>query len=236
MYNEQCQKVQLSALFLPEELRHEYFMSNLRAPVSAYCILLDTAETRGFASQVWPQEIAFKYMSKMLPRSQCIEAEKHIPIAGLHALQDIIKNKVLGFVIDIEKLAPDAGESPPNVFPVSEEKVAQIFNINIAGNVANLANGGTDFTQTANISVSQGNISELHRALTQVGVPQSDVASVQAEIEVLELKIAGDVTKKSKLFHIRELATKLVRGLKNVTTEVASDVMVKIISGYIGIN
>lgn len=53
----------------------------------------------------------------------------------------------MSFVLEIESEAPDAGEAPINSNPVPQEKVHQIFNTYITGNVQNVATGSSDFEQ-----------------------------------------------------------------------------------------
>ncbi|MEG0179830.1 MAG: hypothetical protein RR654_09790, partial [Oscillospiraceae bacterium] len=44
---------------------------------------------------------------------------------------DIVKTKILNFVLEIEVINPEAGEAKLNSNPIPQEKVSQIFNINI---------------------------------------------------------------------------------------------------------
>jgi hypothetical protein len=67
-------------------------------------------------------------------------AWKEIPVGAIFRLFDSIKTRVLGFAIDLEREAPDAGDSPIGSHPVSQEKLNQFFINNIAGPVGNLSN------------------------------------------------------------------------------------------------
>ena len=57
-----------------------------------------------------------------------------------------IKTKILNFVLEIEMIDKDAGDVAINSNPIPQEKINQIFNINITGNVQNLASGNNKST------------------------------------------------------------------------------------------
>ena len=73
----------------------------------------------------------------------CVQAWKVIPSTKLEGIVDIVKTKILNFVLEIEVINPEAGEAKLNSNPIPQEKVSQIFNINISGNVGNLASGNS---------------------------------------------------------------------------------------------
>tara|TARA_R110002012_G_scaffold83884_1_gene210677 strand:- start:2863 stop:3756 length:894 start_codon:yes stop_codon:yes gene_type:complete len=99
----------------------------------------------------------------------CMQAWKVIPVAGIVATLDAIRNRILNFVLEIEAEFPDAGEAPVNSNPLPQEKVHQIFNTYISGNVQNVATGSSDFEQHAiNNELAPEIFSQLLAALEAV--------------------------------------------------------------------
>lgn len=77
----------------------------------------------------------------------CLEAWKVIPYPAIVAVLDSVRNKILSFALEIENEFPGAGEATANSQPMSQERVNQIFNTYILGNVQNVATGSTDVKQ-----------------------------------------------------------------------------------------
>ena len=76
----------------------------------------------------------------------CMQAWKVIPTSFVIGIVDTIKTKILNFVLEIEMIDKDAGDVAINSNPIPQEKINQIFNINITGNVQNLASGNNKST------------------------------------------------------------------------------------------
>ena len=62
------------------------------------------------------------------PNMNCLSAWKHIPRGSIVSLIDVVRNRILKFVLEIEAENPEAGEAPINSNPVSQDKVTHIFN------------------------------------------------------------------------------------------------------------
>jgi hypothetical protein len=92
-----------------------------------------------------------------------------IPINALITILSEIRNRILNFVLKIEAEAPEAGEAALNSTPVPSEKVQQIFNTTINGNVGNLATSSHNFKQQINNTETNVELfNNLINALTQV--------------------------------------------------------------------
>jgi hypothetical protein len=133
---------------MPEELRkslsHTYFLS----PVAA---LEDLAVRNdgGNLAEVWDADIVARFGGNIYEDMNCMRAWKVIPASTVIAAIDTIRTRVLNFALEIEAEAPEAGEAQPNSNPVPQERIEQIFNTNIYGNVQNLANASPDAQQHA---------------------------------------------------------------------------------------
>ena len=97
---------------------------------------------------------------------QCLSAWQEIPKAGIVAVIDAVRNKLLEFVLKIEVENPDAGEAPPDAYPVAPEKVQQLVNYYI-GPVGNVAQQSQNLTQAAHIGIRPQELSTLVTELTK---------------------------------------------------------------------
>ncbi|WP_230848514.1 AbiTii domain-containing protein [Pseudomonas amygdali] len=117
----QANKLQIPVSVLPTELRERYRHAYLGSSISAYVALLAEGGS-GSVQEPWPVAHAIHYASKLTPDMRCYQAWKEIPIGAIVRLIDSVKNRVLGFAIDLEREAPDAGELPVGSQPLSGEK------------------------------------------------------------------------------------------------------------------
>lgn len=131
---------------LPVEFQEVVTHSYLMQPISAYTALINRTE-RSNARENWPTDMVALFGGDIYHNMHCMSAWKVIPYNSLAALVDTIKTRILNFSLEIENEAPNAGEAPLNAPPLPQEKVSQVFNTYISGNVQNVATGGTHFKQ-----------------------------------------------------------------------------------------
>ena len=84
----------------------------------------------------------------------CVQAWKEISKEKITAALDAVRKKILSFVLEIESENPEAGEATINSDPVPQERVTQIFNNFISGNVQNLATGNRDVDKRLNFTAA----------------------------------------------------------------------------------
>lgn len=125
-----------------KNLSHSY----LAQPVAALESLVRDA-SGGTLQEPWNPDLVAYVGQNIYQGMNCMQAWKVIPVAGIVAALDAVRNRVLNFVLEIEAESPDAGEAPVNSNPVSQEKVNQIFNTYITGTVQNVATGGSNVSQ-----------------------------------------------------------------------------------------
>ena len=168
---------------LPAELHDMLNYSYLRSPVASLESLVPPGATEN-AKEQWDPNLVAIVGQSIYERYNCMAAWKVIPRPAIIGILDTIRTKVLNFALEIEMENPSAGEAAPNTSPVPQEKVTQIFNTYVTGNVQNIAHGSTNLTQTA--TYNEGVQSELIELLDRV------VASIR------EAKLPTDVSTKAE--------------------------------------
>ena len=121
--------------------------------------------------------------NKVYRNMQCLNAWQEIPRGAVVAIVENVRNRILNFVLDIWKEAPDAGENLPDVQKVSNKRVNQIFNIEIMGNVANLASGSNSITQTAYSGLVPGDFDALRAHLLSHGIGKIDIDELEVAVK-----------------------------------------------------
>lgn len=132
---------------LPEELRENLGTSYVNESAASLEALAKS--DLGNAQEPWNPDIVAMFGRHIYNGMNCMQAWKVIPINQIHAIIDSVRNKILNFVLEIEQENPSAGEAEVMTNPVNPEKVAQIFNTYVMGNVQNLATSGKSIKQSA---------------------------------------------------------------------------------------
>ena len=165
---------------------------------------------------------------------QCVAAWKEIPIGAVVRLMDSVKTRILGFTIDLEREAPLAGDTPiGSQPPLSNEKMTQIFNTNITGNVGNVSNSGENFSQTA--LVQADNWDSLEKYLVDAGLKPAEFEGMQIELEAVVETGKEEEKSNAAGTWVGRLATKAMRGGTGVGFEVAAAGIAKAIAAYLGL-
>ncbi|HBO9749933.1 AbiTii domain-containing protein [Pseudomonas aeruginosa] len=125
-------------------LSHSY----MTQPVAALESLVEDT-SGGTLQEPWNPDLVAYVGQNIYQGMNCMQAWKVIPVAGVVAALDAVRNRILNFVLEIEAESPDAGEAPVNSSPVSQERVHQIFNTYITGTIQNVATGSSNVSQNA---------------------------------------------------------------------------------------
>jgi len=159
------------------------------------------------------------------------------PVGAIFRLFNSSKTRVLGFAIDLEREAPDAGDSPIGSHPVSQEKLNQFFINNIAGPVGNLSNASSSFSQVANLSIQSGDWASLDGYLQSLGLSASDLQGLQADLDEARHsgKSAKEALEGTPRGWIDRLTAKATEGATGVAIEVAATGIAKAIAAYLSL-
>ncbi|MDR6798226.1 hypothetical protein [Acinetobacter calcoaceticus] len=174
---------------LPEQLQElctKAIFTNPIAALEGYTV----NDKNGQLTQSWDLAILAKYGSNMYRDLNCIQAWKVIPIAAVIGIIDTVKTKILNFVLEIEIINPEAGEAELNSNPIPQDQVSQVFNINISGNVQNLASGNhhSNIHQEVIKKIPQDFIKFIDE-LKQSNIDNEIASEVSRRIEILGASI-----------------------------------------------
>lgn len=227
--------LQIPVSVLPKELQEQYQHAYMVSSISAYTALL-TGDESNSIQESWPVALAVLHASELVRDMQCISAWKVIPIGVVFRLMDSVKTRVLGFAIDLEREAPNAGELPIGSRPpLSHEKMTQIFNTNISGNVGNVANASSGFSQSTNVVVEPGNWQSLQTRLLELGLTAADTEDMKTDLERAAAGGSQEEKTKTAGTWIGRLTGRAAAGVTGVGIEVAATGVAKAIAAYFGL-
>jgi len=182
----------------------------------------------------WPADLIAYVGNNVYQYMNCVSAWKLISSASIASIIDTVRNKVLSFVLEIEAEAPDAGEAPPDTKPISEERVAQVFQTVVMGNVTNLAAGNGAIAQSTDIKVVQNDLDSLRQYLSSVGIGEPDLKKLDKAIkEDAESSVKDELGNKVRTW-IGKMVSKSGSTAWNVATSVATQLLIQALSKYYG--
>jgi hypothetical protein len=222
---------------IPEKYRKIFNKAYCTQPISAYESLLKLSKGENFQEQWLPDFVAL-YGGKIYQNMNCMAAWKDIPHGSIVSLVDSVRNRVLNFVLEIESEAPDAGEAQINKPPLPQERVTQVFNTTIYGDVGNIAEGSTNVTQSSTLQVFKCDFESLRKQLLELDVPSTEIDELETAIkkddknEVIKNKSLGEgVTS-----WVGNLITKSAKGTIPILQSSSANIITKAILLYYGID
>lgn len=212
--------------------KHREFITTeyLMQPISYYESLVE--ETKGINNDLkvdWPADLVAHVANKILSGMTLRNAWKQLTRSSLVALVDTVRTRILNFVLELEHLTPDIEYESSRT--LSHEKVSQIFNTVVLGNVTNL----TAYEQI-NITVIQNDIESLLKYLSSHGIEQDDLEELRAVIqENSQSEPKGKPSDKVKAW-IGKMMMKAADGTWKVGIGAAGALLAKAIEAYFGIS
>jgi hypothetical protein len=133
----------------------------------------------------WSVDLIAIMRDRVYEGFSCLAAFNVVSVSRIAGIINTVRNRILEFVLKIEKEAPDAGEALPGAQPIPLETVQQLFKIYVLGDVGNLALGGSDVTQFMHQDVYKGDLESLKKYLLDLGfdLEGSDLKELESALE-----------------------------------------------------
>ncbi|WP_425449384.1 hypothetical protein [Dethiothermospora halolimnae] len=210
-----------------EHLTTGYFTQS----ISVYEELL-TKDNEGSFRVPWPSDLVSILGQKIYEDMNCMQAWKVIPSGIIIKLIDSVRNRILSFVLEIEKVNPEAGEAAINSEPIPQKSVSQIFNTHIYGSIGSYASGNQNSHQTLEVNIYR-DLGGLKSELKKLGIDEYDIKNL--EKSMLEDKKKGEegIGKKTATW-LSKMIKKAANGTVKISVKTASQIIPKLIGNYLG--
>lgn len=184
--------------------------------------------------QVWPGNLVAMVANKIYKGYSLYAAWQDIPRGAFVSILDTVKNRILSFLLEIEKEAQDIGETPPGSQPLPQERVSQVFNNYIMGSVGNIAYGGNEIKQSSTLIIQQGNFGSLKLFLSKYGVSDQALNELKESLEDdYKNNEQKQIGKKTSMW-IGKMINKASSGAWKIGASIASTILTRAISSYLG--
>lgn len=185
-------------------------------------------------SEPWPAEAVMFARGKIniTDGYELIAARKPIPCYVFDGVVETIRNKLLEFVLELQKVSPGVLETDTATSQIPTETVSNIFFTTISGG-QNVIASGSGFLQKVTQTVAPGDMEGLAKYLRSLGITKEDIALLRRAIEQDGTPPEESLGKNVKSWMMR-MTKRAIDGLLKVAVEVAIPLIVKAIKQYYG--
>ncbi|MES2207270.1 MAG: hypothetical protein V4525_10835 [Pseudomonadota bacterium] len=210
----------------------------IRQSIAAIDDLIESTSSKNKGSlEIEAANLILLLQGKVYENYACNDVHGVISKSSLSELQHIVKSRVLELTIKLEKSIPAAHEvafgTSKKIDIVTSEKVTQISNQVVYGNVMSINNSGNG--SSVNISIQQGDQKSLEKYLKNAGLSEEDAIDlstiVASETPESDIEPLGS---KAKAWLVNNLK-KATNGSWQVGVSVATEVIKNAVLKYYGI-
>ena len=169
----------LASTILDDEHRSWATTSYLRQGVAAYENILAEDNVTSLRS-FWPGDLVLKYQTKFIQGYVLNRAWQEMHTSDLAAVVDTVRNRLLGFALELREEIGDA-EKPLDQIPT--EGVEKAVTTIIYGQNIIMGNVAGDVQQSGQINISQGDFDALRLVLEKIGVPPDELQALDEAIK-----------------------------------------------------
>jgi len=216
---------------IPERLRKRCTTYSASESISAIEELL--TQEHPILVPIPPDVVRF-FSDRVYQHMNCFSAWGMVPRPMLVQTVECVRNKVLDFVLEIEKLDPEAGERASGESSLSTGQVTNVFNTTIYGGAVG-AVGNVKATNVNATNVNKGDISSLRSALGSSGIDEADLHEVEDALAD-EPRIASDGSFGPKVQSwIGKMIGKAASGAWKIGVDAAGSLLAGALRAYYGL-
>ncbi|MCJ7791600.1 MAG: hypothetical protein MUP49_04245 [Dehalococcoidia bacterium] len=220
---------------IPEKYREAISTLYLTEPISYYSSLIAQFSGEPTINWGWNPDFIAYLRDKILSRFQLTSAWQSISTSSLVALIDTVKNRVLNLVLEIEAVAPNAGEPSKGEKPIPEERVQQVFNTVILGGSAQIAAGNQTIKHDTDIKIIQNDFDSLRRFLSSLKVGEDSIRELREAIQEDEKNQKETAFGKRVQNWLEKMISKAADGSWQIAKSVAANLLTIALKKYFGI-
>jgi hypothetical protein len=235
------QALAIPQLGLPEDMRGGWaFQIAFMEPVAGL-EKLTKAEANGERGNLqipWDADMVayINYLSRrgeahLLRDHGLVCAYRRVSTQQITAVLDAVRTRVLNLALDLEKVAPSAGD-PGDDTSLNKEQVQTIVTNNIYGDGNNLSVGSPGSVQSSNI-VKKGDLASLRTAVAATGLPEEDVAAVLDAVQTDESEARAAGATPAPGQRTQSVLGRLALGAGNASGKVATSAAGGIVGGLV---
>lgn len=215
---------------LPKKIQTVLSETPFRQGVGGIEHLLRDAQNGQIAAR-WPTEIIAAYQGRFYQNFNLVEAYRVVSHSVVAEILEVVRNRVLEFVLELGEKYPDKGFEKPER-DVESREVQSVVNNYIFGN-GNRVASGSGASNDISISMAKGNREMLAAALTEIGLSLEDIdklcVALKAEPPTDEKHLGKQVSN-----WLGSMMAKIGKGSYDLSIGTAAGVISSAISRFCG--
>jgi len=219
---------------LPKELRELATKAYIDQGVGCLFALVNGKKS-GELTSVWPADAVVAYGGEIYQDMNCLGAWRVIGLSQMAGILETIRNRVLTFALEIESEAPDSAEQEVGFNTLPKERVSQLYQTVILGNVGNVSSGGNNTSQTATVQVLQNDFKSLQKYLSDAGISEKDIGDLKEAVKTDPRPKSSQAFGKKVSAWTGKMISKAASGVWKVSTTIAADIISKALLNYYGL-
>ncbi len=238
----QYKNAPIPSVAIPEKYRELVTVHRMIEPISSLADLLQRGAEDDLQAS-WSADLIAVVGRKIYESMSLFSAYQAIPRGSIVAIVDQVRTRILSFAIEIESALPDLADAghPSEASAGAKqatERVERIFNSTIVmGNVGNFATGSSDFSQSSQYLVNQGDLESLKAFLRRTEIPAEDISALEQSLS----EDSSATPEKPRLgpkvsSWIARMIEKGSQGALRISASVAGDVLTKAVTKYLGLD
>jgi len=194
---------------------------------------LTTSSREGFLNLTVPPE-AFMFIKHPQMRGDMVlcSVSKVVNTAFIKGIFDTVRNRILNFTLELESEGSNAGDPLESLRIGKSDVIQHIFNTEIRGNVSNLAQGSSQFSQ--NVNVPKGDVEAFISSLQPIGLTEGEINELVETIQQETPDEKGAFGKGASGL-MGKVFSKAAEGLLKVPGSVAGNLLTEALKGYYGL-
>lgn len=231
-FSSEMRNVAIPISAIPEEFRDSIAGLRLIEGVKKIQDMIAHAKDGALRISIPPE--AYRVIKNERVRADMVlgSAIKIINTATLHGILDSIRNRILCFTLELESEAPNTGDPLEGLRINKPDIIQQIYTTHILGNVGNISQGGTDYSQYAKLS--SGDSEALKKFFLTVGLEDQETDELLEAAKSEKPNPDGTFGKRITAL-IGKVLTKASEGLLKIPSSVAGTLIAEAIKNYYGI-
>jgi len=188
----QLKNVPIPPLCLPEEFQEFAVTVFLSQGIRSLESLVESGDDT--IRYPWPADLVAIAGDMVYDRMTCLSAWRMVSKSQIEQIIDIVRNRLLTFLLELEQIEPDLGEiSPDEEPPIPNERIDQVFQTHIWGGY-NVIGSGTAVSQGGKMTVFDQRYQKVNYQYNAAGdINFNSVEStmdVVVQLEKLEVELA----------------------------------------------
>lgn len=181
----------------------------------------------------WPANAMALMSDRIYEGYVCMSAWKSITRSQVEQVLDTVRNKLLSFVLELQKNHPEVSKSEDAISRVPEGQVASAVNTIILGS-QNIVASGFGIEQRVDQQIPENDMDALLRYIKEIGLPADEAKELKKAVEEDGPRPERDKLGSKVAGWLGKMTEKIAEGTLNIPMQVVSALIMQALSSYYG--